>query len=54
MTTRFETELFLSADDGSLAAELICYNIDQLYEESIRELTNSILNDIDGVNAFQS
>lgn len=54
MTTRFETELFLSADDGSLAAELICYNIDQLYEESIRELTNSILNDIDDVSAFQS
>jgi len=54
MTTRFETELFLSADDGSLAAELICYNIDQLYEESIRELTSSILNDIDGVSAFQS
>lgn len=54
MTTRFETELFLSADDGSLAAELICYNIDQLYEESIRELTTSILNDIDGVSAFQS
>ncbi len=54
MTTRFETELFLSADDGSLAAELICYNIDQLYEESIRELTNSILEDIDDVSAFQS
>lgn len=54
MTTRFETELFLSADDGSLAAELICYNIDQLYEESVRELTNSILNDIEDVNAFQS
>ena len=54
MTTRFETELFLSADDGSLAAELICYNIDQLYEESIRELTNSILEEIDDVKAFQS
>lgn len=54
MTTRFETELFLSADDGSLAAELICYNIDQLYEESIRELTTSILVDIDDVSAFQS
>jgi uncharacterized protein YfdQ (DUF2303 family) len=54
MTTRFETELFLSADDGSLAAELICYNIDQLYEESIRELTTSILADIDDVSAFQS
>ena len=54
MTTRFETELFLSADDGALAAELICYNIDQLYEESIRELTNSILEDIEDVSAFQS
>jgi len=54
MTTRFETELFLSADDGSLAAELICYNIDQLYEESIRELTNSILEEINDVKAFQS
>lgn len=54
MTTRFETELFLSADDGSLTAELICYNIDQLYEESIRELTNSILHEIDDVSAFQS
>lgn len=54
MTTRFETELFLSAEDGSLAAELICYNIDQLYEESIRELTNSILEDINDVSAFQS
>ncbi len=54
MTTRFETELFLSADEGALAAELICYNIDQLYEESIRELTNSILNDIENVSAFQS
>jgi len=54
MTTRFETELFLSADEGSLSAELICYNIDQLYEESIRELTKSILEDIEGVSAFQS
>ena len=54
MTTRFETELFLSAEDGALSAELICYNIDQLYEESIRELTNSILQDIDDVSAFQS
>ena len=54
MTTRFDTELFLSADEGALSAELICYNIDQLYEESIRELTNSILNDIDDVSAFQS
>jgi len=54
LTTRFETELFLSADDGALAAELICYNIDQLYEESIRELTSSILNEINGVSAFQS
>ena len=54
MTTRFETELFLSADDGALSAELICYNIDQLYEESIRELTSSIIHEIDGVSAFQS
>ena len=54
MTTRFETELFLSADDGSLNAELICYNIDQLYEESIRELTNTILCEIDDVSAFQA
>ena len=54
MTTRFETELFLSEDDGALQAELICYNIDQLYEESIRELTNSILEKIDNVSAFQT
>lgn len=54
METRFETELFLSADDGALSAELICYNIDQLYEESIRELTTSILQDIENVSAFQS
>lgn len=54
MTTRFETELFLSADDGALNAELICYNIDQLYEESIRELTKSILEEINDVKAFQS
>jgi len=53
MTTRFETELFLSADEGALSAELICYNIDQLYEESVRELTTSILQEIDGVSAFQ-
>jgi len=53
MTTRFETELFLSADDGALSAELICYNIDQLYKESVRELTTSILQEIDGVSAFQ-
>jgi len=54
MNTKFETELFLSADNGALNAELICYNIDQLYEESIRELTNSILEEIDGVGAFNS
>jgi len=53
LTTRFETELFLSADDGSLVAELICYNIDQLQEETTRELTASILQGIDGVSAFQ-
>lgn len=54
LTTRFESELFLSADDGALNAELICYNIDHLYEESIRELTHSILNSIEDVSAFQS
>lgn len=54
MTTRFEMELFLSADDGALNVELICYNIDQLYEASTRELTSSILQEINGVSAFQS
>lgn len=54
ITTRFETELFLSAEDGGLSAEMICYNIDQLYEETIREITASIIENIDGVKAFQS
>lgn len=54
LTTKFDTELFLSADDGSLTAELICYNIDQLYEASIKELTESILHEINDVKAFQS
>ncbi len=52
--TRFETELFLSADDGALTAELICYNINQLQEETTRELTTSILQGLDGVSAFQA
>ena len=54
LTTKFEVELFLSAPNGDLQAELVCYNIDQLYEETIRELTNQILHEIDGVSAFQS
>ena len=54
LTTRFETELFLGSEDGGLSAELICYNIDQLYEETIRELTTTILHEIKDVSAFQS
>ena len=53
LTTRFETELFLSAQDGTFIAELICYNIDQLEEETRRLLTQSICDGIDGVKAFQ-
>ena len=54
ITTRFETEIFLGAEAGGLSAEMICYNIDQLYEETIREITASIIENIDGVKAFQS
>lgn len=54
ITTKFEMELFLGAEDGGLSAEMICYNIDQLYEETIREITASILENIDDVKAFQS
>jgi len=55
ITTKFEVELFLGAKgEGSLSAELICYNIDQLYEETIREITASILKNIEDVKAFQS
>lgn len=53
LTTRFETELFLSAQDGAFVAELICYNIDQLEEETRRQLTQSICDGIDGVKSYQ-
>ncbi len=53
LTTRFETELFLSAQDGAFVAELICYNIDQLEEETRRQLTQSICDGIEDVKAFQ-
>lgn len=53
LTTKFETELFLSAQDGAFVAELICYNIDQLEEETRRQLTQSICDGIEGVKAFQ-
>lgn len=52
LTTRFETELFLTADSGSFSAELICYNNDQLVDETRRQLTSSIYDNIDGVNAY--
>lgn len=53
LATKFETELFLSAQDGTFIAELICYNIDQLEEETRRQLTQSICDGIEGVKAFQ-
>lgn len=53
LTTRFETELFLSAQDGTFVAELICYNIDQLEEETRRQITQSICDGISDVKAFQ-
>lgn len=53
LTTKFETELFLSAQDGVFVAELICYNIDQLEEETRRQLTQSICDGIDGVKSYQ-
>lgn len=53
LTTRFETELFLSAQDGAFVAELICYNIDQLEEETRRQLTQSICDGIEGVKSYQ-
>lgn len=53
LTTRFETELFLSAQDGTFIAELICYNIDQLEEETRRQLTQSICDGIEGVKSYQ-
>jgi len=54
LETPFEVELFLNADDGAFSAELACYNIDQLYDETVRELTASILAEIEDVSAFQS
>lgn len=53
LTTKFETELFLSAQDGVFVAELICYNIDQLEEETRRQLTQSICDGIEGVKSYQ-
>lgn len=53
LATRFETELFLSAQDGAFVAELICYNIDQLEEETRRQLTQSICDGIEDVKSYQ-
>jgi len=53
LTTKFDVELFLSANDGAFTAELVCYDIDQLLEETQRILTASICNSIDGVKHFQ-
>lgn len=44
---------FRTIGDGAFVAELICYNIDQLEEETRRQLTQSICDGIEGVKAFQ-
>lgn len=52
LTAKFNTELFLSADDGTFIAELVCYNIDQIEEEARRQITMDICDSIDGVKSF--
>jgi uncharacterized protein YfdQ (DUF2303 family) len=52
LVTRFETELFLTAQEGAFVAELLCYNTDQLIEEARRQITTSICDQIDGVSAY--
>ena len=53
LLTKFDVELFLSADGETFMAELVCYNIDLLLEETRRLLVKKVCKGISGVKAFQ-
>lgn len=52
--TQFQVELFLASGDGGFEATMLCYRLEQLVEEALKELTKQVQNGIDGVNSFMS
>jgi len=53
LTTKFDVELFMEANDGAFTVEMVCYDVDHLLDETRRILTSIICSKIDGVKSFQ-
>lgn len=54
LKTEFTVELFLSGGDGGFEATLMCYKLDQLKEEALKELTIQVQNGLDGIDSFMA
>lgn len=48
----FVCELFLEASDGGFFANLVCYKLDDIIEDTIRKITSNVCEKCDGVKSF--
>lgn len=54
LKTEFTAELFLSSGEDGFEATLMCYKLEQLTEEALKELTKQVQKGLDGVDSFMS
>ena len=54
LKTEFTVELFLNGGDGGFEARLMCYRLEQLVEEALKELTKQVQSGLDGIDSFMS
>lgn len=52
--TQFQVELFLTSGDGGFEAQIVCYKLEQLVDEALKELTKQVQSGIDRVGSFMS
>lgn len=52
LKAKFDVELFLDVQDSQFAATLVCYKLDQIVEDTIRELTKQITKGCDEVDSY--
>ncbi len=52
LKAKFDVELFLDVQDSQFTATLVCYKLDQIIEDTVRELTSQITQGCDGVDSY--
>lgn len=49
---QFDCELFLESSDNGFIANLVCYKLDEVIEETIRNITKDVCDSCEGVKSF--